>query len=865
MTEAYDLVRSLTSSVGAVSENDRRIMLRDFSNELGWRPSYHLVEGPFVGEIANAHLIVEHGLEPCAVITFLNERRGLSNLGSGELNRLMAIPYNNLVDWHLYVEPEKVTFCFNRATDPVVERREITRRHIEALRNESFEQVVGRAPSPNFPSLDDALIRTISGLKRSLSAELDHTVPNENLSALFNAILFARAVEDHHRTSVSHAQELLEEWETASLNGRTLPGTIESALRKLVQGDIPSWLLDKSKLIPFESLDPTTVHNLLSQFYRNSFAPYDYDFSIMSKHALSRIYEHYSTILHVQESDQASFFPALPEEELNRTYGSVYTPQFIAGFFARFLRNQLPPPMFRAMRTVDPACGSGIFPRTLLELQCDPIQDGVTSDAIAEAFDKVLAIDRDENACQATRLSLALLHLVLTSALPQAPHVVTAEAFTYYQDHPDLKGAFDAVIVNPPFIRLDRQSAELRQRITQFMSSDARGRIDTYLAFLRLALELLKPGGYGLFVLPHSFLVSASAQGMRERLANETAIHCLADLSSIRVFGDLGSYIVLLVFQKKGGPAPEAPAAAIIRCQDFVGHALEDYLHGRLRESTFYNIYEVGQQEFRQREWIVLPPTESVVRQRLRALPELGEIAEVHEGLITGADTVFIIDDAAVPPGEDAVFVPFLPDRAMERYHVPQSTGKRVFYPFVAGRKLSAERLQGQFPATWKYLSRHRGTLEARSPVKRGHLNWWEPVRPRLPRRLMRPKIVSPHLVILPRFCLDREGKYAVSHGPFLYPNDPTVEHDLLLFLTGVLNSPVCYWYLSSHSDKYGRGYAMLEAKTLKHLPVPDPRSVDPATMTRLLSLTNHRILNPSAFAVESQIEEIVGISIGFP
>jgi hypothetical protein len=314
----------------------------------------------------------------------------------------------------------------------------------------------------------------------------------------------------------------------------------------------------------------------------------------------------------------------------------------------------------------------------------------------------------------------------------------------------------------------------------------------------------------------------------------------------------------LLVFQKKGSAGEEAPPAGIIKCQDFVGHALEDYLLGRQAESRSYSIYHVGQREFQERDWFILPPTESTIRQRLRAFPELADFAHVRQGLITGADTVFVVDDAAVPPGEDAVFVPFLPDRAMERYHVPEVTGKRVFYPFVAGRKLSAEELEDRFRGTWEYLSQHRAALEARSPVERGQLSWWEPVRPRPPERLMRPKIVSPHLVILPRFCLDREGKYAVSHGPFVSPVEPSVERDTLLFLTAVLNSPVCYWYISTHSHKYGRGYAMLEVNTLKHVPVPDPAKVDAVTLTRLLNLANKRVTDPSAFRVETEIEEIV-------
>lgn len=856
MPSAYDLVANLTS--GTLSELEYHRILRDFSHELGWRPSYQLTERRFLNGIANAHLIVEHGLETSAVITFLNRSIRFSDLESRGINDLLAISYNNLVDWHLCVEPDKVIFCFNRTDPPIIDPQPISRSSYTSLRSQAFEQVIGRQPNPNLPNLDQALIRTISDWKRNISAEMGYSVPNENLSALFNAVLFIRAVEDHHqhRYDAKHAV-LLDEWHNKKTS-ETIKDIVKASLRRFVDSQIPEGLLDERKLDTFSTLERDTVLALLNDFYRNRWAPYQYDFSLISKHALSRIYEHYTSLLRVEDSPQASLFPSLPEEERNRAYGSVYTPQFIARFFARFLREQKPPGAFRRIKTVDPACGSGIFLRTLLELQCDLIQDGVTSETINLAFKNILGLDIDENASQATNLSLTLLYLVLTGTLPSNLPIVTIDAIEYYENHPELKHSFDAVIVNPPFVSLGMQTEEMRQRLANFMGKDSKGRIDTYLAFLRLGLELLRPGGFGLFVLPHSFVISETARAMRSRLAQESWIHCLADLSAIRIFGNLGSYILLLIFEKKLGRGEKPPTATILKCQDFVGHALEDYLEGRRPETSFYSIYEVSQHEFQRNDWIVLPPTETSIRRRVNELPRLTAFANIREGLVTGADETFIINNSAVPAGEEVIFAPFLPDRDMERYHVPSETGERVFYPFLDGRKFSSEELAEQFPQTWHYLSSHRRALESRKAVVRGDLNWWEPERPRRPEHLLRPKIVSPHLVLVPRFSLDYEGKYAVSRSPFLYPKESSLENDLLRFLLAVLNSSPCYWYISTHSHKYSRGYTMLEPKTLKMVPIPDPAQISSGNMRRLLNLVERRLTEPSALEVEIQIDEMI-------
>lgn len=124
----------------------------------------------------------------------------------------------------------------------------------------------------------------------------------------------------------------------------------------------------------------------------------------------------------------------------------------------------------------------------------------------------------------------------------------------------------------------------------------------------------------------------------------------------------------------------------------------------------------------------------------------------------------------------------------------------------------------------------------------------------------MRPKLVGPHLVLSPRFSLDSEGRYAISHSPLLYPLEPRVEEDMLRFFLGVLNSTACYWYMATHSHTYGGGYIMLEPKTMRTTPVPDPRKVPTSKMRRLLALVDRRMLASglAALELEYRIDDLV-------
>ena len=522
MVNQYEAIEQLTAEVLPTDHLLR--IVNDFTYSLGWHPSdwLHL---PQFTQIANGHLLVEHGLENTAVISFLRKPHRYARLSWEEKVGLLGISYNNLVDWHICVESELATTVYNRKEMPyeVVNRFPLSRESVDSLRSEAFEQIAGKRPNPNFQALDDALISTISFWKRTLASVLKGKVSNHSFSALFNAIMFIRAIEDQSkRTGPQPSNETLSDMWNTSSDGSTLRGLIHSALGRL-KSEIPAYLKDEDQLASFDGLDHSTVSTLLRDFYKSRFSPYTYDFSLMSKHALSRIYEHYVSILREENSAQLALFPTLPKEEKDRAFGSIYTPQFIARFFARYLQSELPPPVFRKLRVADPACGSGIFLRTLLELQCDTSNNGITTEYVQSTFKNILGIDVDPNACQATRLSLALLHLVLTDQLPPNLEILEDETVGFYSSNSAaLAEKFDAVIANPPFVSSDRQAPEMKKRIKAFLGLLAGGKQDTAYAFLKIGVEMTRPGGYGLFVLPHSFLIADSARKMREFIAKKT-------------------------------------------------------------------------------------------------------------------------------------------------------------------------------------------------------------------------------------------------------------------------------------------------------------------------------------------------------
>ena len=589
---------------------------------------------------------------------------------------------------------------FNRA-DPerIVATHRVSRDELDNLRSTAFEQVSGKSVSnKELSALFNAIIwylqnRYAENCSQPLLQLLNHS-PFKPSSKIINRV-YERIVKRRKvriLTPISYWKRYL----SSELNGSPYP--IQSVLRDRIfgtlarfgQNEVPQYLVNQDLLRTFDNLDRQTITGLFRDFYRIKYArPYEYDFSIMSKHALSRIYERYTNLLRIVpiESEQGVFFPPLPEETRNKAYGSVYTPEFIARFFARYLREQMPPLAFRRLSSFDPAIGSGIFLRTLLELQCDPTQGKLTTELIESAFENVIGLDIDPNACQAALLSLSLLHLVLANRLPSNLNVYAEEAIKFYDEHSNLRESRGVVVANPPFVSLETQNETMRVRLAEFMANDASGRIDLYLAFLKIGLGMLKPGGYGLFILPHNFLIGENASGMRRVLSDKAWIRCLVDLSTIRVFEETDTYIILLVFQNRID-LQLAPPATIVKCQELVGKALQDVVEGHMTETKYYSIYSVDQDAFASDHWIIAHPSEVAIRRKLESSPTMDAFLEIKQGFISGKDKVFIVGADKLPKGERKIFAPFLPDREMSPYAVPERTSHYFFYPFIEGRRI---------------------------------------------------------------------------------------------------------------------------------------------------------------------------------
>ena len=250
--------------------------------------------------------------------------------------------------------------------------------------------------------------------------------------------------------------------------------------------------------------------------------------------------------------------------------------------------------------------------------------------------------------------------------------------------------------------------------------------------------------------------------------------------------------------------------------------------------------------------WSVSAPDEADLLAKLDSMPKLKDIALVRQGVITGADDIFLINVADVPDGEEALYRPLLPDRMIGRYGLPQESGRRVFYPFISNEPVNAEQLKSDFPQTWSRLERHKDVLSSRASVQRGGRPWWRPDSPRRPDEVLSPKVVVPEVFLVPRFGLDARGKWVVSHSPFVCVPSTDGDDALLYMLTAMLNSSASAWYIDSNARKFRSQYNKLSVALLRNVPVPDLTRIPLRIRLRVIEQVNQLCAVSDEFDIES-------------
>lgn len=227
---------------------------------------------------------------------------------------------------------------------------------------------------------------------------------------------------------------------------------------------------------------------------------------------------------------------------------------------------------------IDPACGSGAFLNEALnfliaehtfidELQAKLFGDAMVLSDVEKSIleNNLFGVDLNEESVEIAKLSLWLRtaqpnrklndlnnNIKCGNSLIDDETIAGDKAFNWQKEFPQIfaKGGFDVVIGNPPYVfaRDNFKQEEKDYFVREYVS--AKYQINTYLLFIEKTVHLLKEKGvYGL-IIPNSWLMMYSGEGLRKFLLQTNKLHQIINLAGYS-FESANVETVILLAEKE--------------------------------------------------------------------------------------------------------------------------------------------------------------------------------------------------------------------------------------------------------------------------------------------------------------------------
>lgn len=401
------------------------------------------------------------------------------------------------------------------------------------------------------------------------------------------------------------------------------------------------------------------------------------------------------------------------------------------------------------------------------------------------------------------------------------------------------RGGFDAIIGNPPYIRVQAMTEWAPREVELYKSlyrSAAEGNYDIYVVFVEKSLGLLRDGGRLGFIIPTKWWQASYGQGLRKVLRAGRHYAETVDFAHEQVFEDPTTYTCVSVFTRTAAPAIEYARVSppeLERSQD---------------DTKALWSHEVKW------EWLGDGPWYLGVRSSVRSLfdrlrktgPFLGDKAicpRVFQGLKTSLDPVYVLDvvedkgasmvvrskaldEELVLESEPLKWI--VKGSQMKRF-APLPPRKVVLVPYAieddVATVIPPRRFKEEYPKVWQYLMRNRRALEARERGRMKGDDWYAYIYPKNLTLFRHRKLLTADMADRMNFSFDEDGAFHLLGGAAGGYGLLPAKEEYAAPLLALLNSTLLEWMLRppGFSSPFRGGWFSCEARFINLLPIRFP------------------------------------------
>jgi type I restriction-modification system DNA methylase subunit len=530
----------------------------------------------------------------------------------------------------------------------------------------------------------------------------------------------------------------------------------------------------------------------------------------------------------------------------------------------------------KKLKIVDPACGSGAFLITALRYLMDEwhavlalrreITGKATKHDDATLIKEILksnlyGVDINPASVEITRLALWLHTASSDKPLSSLDHTIRdgnsligqefykgqinlglydevqkerINVFDWEESFPEVfeQGGFDAVVGNPPYVKL-QSFRKVHADMAEFLKTDGlgnptykstqSGNFDLYLPFIEKGLQLLSEDGRLGYIAPSLWTVNKYGAALRAMIAETKQLERWVDFKAFQVFDEAITYTALQFYTKRSNEVVKVASASDGKISDDAWSDLNC-------ELNYADIY------FSER-WLLLTGKERKLMNKL--LKQCGILSDnkkisISQGVISGAFPIFALRKVASQKYwnerhpdlgeiilEDNLMLNLVSGEDVKRYQTPK-TNLCIIFPYQKEDRmklLEGSEFRKSYPNAWSYLKKFEKDLRKRDGKKLDNEYWYAYSRNQNLDKQSNPKLLIAGTASELRVSIDADGAVAANDKRVYTISGANI--DSLLFLQGVLNSPVCNFVFKRIARPKVNGFFDIEKQFIAPLPIP--------------------------------------------
>lgn len=464
------------------------------------------------------------------------------------------------------------------------------------------------------------------------------------------------------------------------------------------------------------------------------------------------------------------------------------------------------------VRLLEPSCGKGAFlVRAIERLLTSAKRRGIK---LTPQSDCITAFDIDPEHVEATMgavestlkiggISGTLARKLSESWIKEGDFLLTPLA------------QYDAVVGNPPYIRIEQLSpklqAEYRHRYVSLFD-----RADLYVAFIEYGLNLLKPNGTLSFVCADRWILNRYGAPLRKTIADRFKVKCYIDLHNTSPFeSEVIAYPA--IFAISPGKSASVPVFQLQNASPDECEAVSAKLAGKIPHTDLTSFcYEAWFTE--DEPWVLgHPDSLKALRQleaRFQPLEADGR-TKVRIGVATGNDEIYIVTkNADIEKGR---LVPLVMRSDIEAGKI-KTSGHFVINTFdKTGQALDLAR----YPKLKRYLHKHSADIMRRHVAQKNASSWFRTIDRVYPELVSTQKLLIPDIAGANEVVLDNGNFY--PHHNLYYITSTAWDMEVL---GGLLSSKVALFFIWSYAVRMHGNYLRFQAQYLRKIRLPSPKDI---------------------------------------